>query len=278
MGKTKTKIIDDSITQDSKKSNQDNLVASLNKQLGIPETAKAKLQEKKQKKLETKPSEEILKKQRGKKYQKALGLVDRNRKYPLTEALDLIQKTSYTKFEGSVEMHINSTVKNLRGFISLPFSVKSRKLTILAFGKNAEQSEADIVGNEETIESLLKGQVGKNKSLSFDIILTTPEWMPMLAKVAKFLGPRGLMPSPKNGTITNDLKKAVAEIQKGKVEYKTDLNSQVMHLLVGKVNQPKDEITMNIKTLYSSIGKSKISKITLSASMGPGIKIDLASI
>src|SRR5581483_1843398 len=98
------------------------------------------------------------------------------------------------------------------------------------------------------------------------------EWMPKLARAARILGPRGMMPNPKNGTISDDLKKTVAELQGGKVEYKTESNGQVIHLGIGKVSQPVDKISSNVKMLYATIGKSKIKKITLSPTMGPGVK------
>jgi large subunit ribosomal protein L1 len=117
-------------------------------------------------------------------------------------------------------------------------------------------------------------EISKGK-YNFDVIVATPEWMPKLAKLAKFLGPRGLMPNPKSNTVTDDLAKAVEELQGGKVEYKTEKDGQVIHISLGKVKQDPNEIATNLKTLYIGIGKSRIKAVTLSATMGPGVKVDL---
>lgn len=197
--------------------------------------------------------------------------IDKDLIYKVAEAVEMAQKGSYSKFPGTVEAHINTNVKNIRGLVSLPHAA-GRKLTVLAFGKDAEDSGADMVGTEETIEEISKGKLG------FDVLVTTAEWMPKLAKAAKILGPRGMMPNPKSGTITDDLKKAVTEIQSGKVEYRTEANGQVIHVSIGKVTQPVEEIVSNIKVLYNIIGKSRIKKITLAPTMGPGVKVELSSI
>ena len=215
-------------------------------------------------------------KQRSKKYQEAKAKVDPQQKYPLNEAIKLVQEVSYSKFEGTLEAHLNTNAKNLRGLVSLPFLV-GKKLTILAFpstnsGQAADFGENVIPGNEETINDIVKGK------FNFDVVVTTPEWMPKLAKCAKILGPRGLMPNPKSGTITDNLAKTITELQGGKTEYKTESNGQVIHLSIGKVSQKEDEIGANIKTLVNTIGKSKIAKITLAPTMGPGVRIDLGSI
>lgn len=296
MGKTKTKIIDDSVkaevnpstnAQGRGKAPRDALAASLleelNKEYGevekkpekptpIKESEKSK-EESKLEKSKTKEAPKQAKvKPRSKKYQEVASLVDPNQKYKLTEAIELAKKTAYSKSKGTMEAHINTNFKNIRGLVSLPFA-SGKKLTILAFGKDAKDSGADFIGDEEKIAELEKG-----KGINFDVVVTTPEWMSKLAKVARVLGPKGLMPNPKNGTISDDLKKTVAELQGGKIEYKTEPNNQVIHLGVGKVDQPAEEIAANIKLLFSTIGKSKIKKITLSPTMGVGVKVDLASI
>ncbi len=210
-------------------------------------------------------------KPRGKKYLEVAEKVDRGMKYKALEAVELAQQTSYSKFTGAVEVHINTAAKNIRGLASLPFA-SGKKLTIVAFGKGAEESGADIVGTDEVLEEVMKSKI------NFDVMVTSPEWMPKLAKAARVLGPRGLMPSPKNGTISNDLAKTVAEIQSGKVEYKTEPNGQVIHMSVGKVDQSAEEIVNNLKALYNVLGKSRVKKMTVAATMGPGVKVDLASL
>lgn len=210
-------------------------------------------------------------KERSKKYLEALEKVEKSKLYPLEEAVEAAKTGSYSSFGGSLEVHLNTNVKNLRGLVSLPFA-SGKKLKILAFGKGAEESGADEVGTDEKLKEVEKGKI------DFDVLVTSPEWMPKFARLAKVLGPRGLMPNPKNGTISIDLKKAVAEIQAGKVEYKTQKDSQVIHLSIGKVSQPTDEVVQNIKVLFNSIGKTKTKKLVLSPSMGPGVKVDLGSI
>lgn len=305
MGKTKTKIIDDSlpaealakagqpkesasakatVDKESKNRPKDILAASLleqlNKEFGeVKEKVKSEEKIEKEKpsvakavegKKEAKKTKEKSK-PRGKKYQEVIALIDKNKKYPLKEAVELAQKTSYTKFNGTMEIHININVKAVRGFITLPF-VAGKKLKILSFGLSAAHSDDVIIGDDQTLEEISKGKV------NFDVVVTTPQWMPKLAKLAKVLGPKGLMPNPKNGTITENISKTVAELQAGKTEYKTESSGQVIHVAIGKANQPIEEIAANVKSLYSTIGKTKISKITISPTMGPGIKVDLASI
>lgn len=208
---------------------------------------------------------------RSKKYQAKIEEINRSKSYPLLEAIETAQKASYSAFEGTIEVHINTAVKNVRGLVSLPYA-SGKKLKILAFGKGAGESGADIIGDEDQVKEIERGKT------SFDVLVTTPEWMPKLAKAAKVLGPRGLMPNPKNGTITTDLKKAITEIQSGKVEYKTEKDGKVIHLGLGKVKQPKEEIASNIKLLLITIGKSKIKKVTLAPTMGPSIKLDVSSL
>ena len=210
-------------------------------------------------------------KPRSKKYLEAIKDLDRSKFYPLTEAVDLVKKVSYSKFDGTLEAHINTHTTGIRGLISLPYA-SGKKIRILAFGKGAEESGADIFGDDSTLDNISKGKI------EFDILITTPDWMPKMAKLAKILGPKGLMPNPKNGTITEDLIKSVESFQGGKTEYKTEPKVPVIHLAFGKLTQPNEELEANIKTLYQILGKSRISKITLSPTMGPGVKLDLSSI
>lgn len=210
-------------------------------------------------------------KYRSLKYKEAAEKVEKSKKYDINEALELAKQTSYSKFEGSLELHLNTNAKNIRGLVSLPFT-SGKKLKILAFGKGAEESGADIVGDDAKLNEIIRGIT------TFDVIVTTAEWMPKLARAAKILGPRGLMPSPKNGTITDNLKKAVEEIQSGKVEYKTEKNGKVIHITIGKTTQPTEEIAQNTKILFNAIGKTKIKKAVISPSMGMGVKVNLASV
>jgi len=282
MGKKKSVIIDDSVQEEVKKSPviKTDVVAeeeSTSEIAASPEaprndekvSTKTKKEDKKSKRATKKSA--ARKETRSVKYRKASEDVEKSKRYNVSEAVSKAQAGSYSKFAGTVELHVNTAQKNMRGLVSLPFAT-GRKLTVLAFGNGASESGADIVGTEEKIASIQKGKV------DFDVVVTTADWMPKLAKIAAILGPRGLMPNPKSGTITADLKKAVTDIQSGKVEFKTDRNAQVMHLSIGKTSQPSDEIVQNIKTLINSIGKTRIKKIVIAPTMGPGVKVDMSSL
>lgn len=210
---------------------------------------------------------------RSKKYKEAIEKVDRNINYPLLEAVELVKNTSFTTFPGTVELHLNSSLKGLRGLVTLPFSTgkKLRILVLAPAGTKLDEKEV-TVGDEASLEEISKGKV------DFDVIVAHPSFMPKLAPLAKILGPRGLMPNPKTGTVTENLDKAIEDLMGGKVEYKTEANGKVIHTGVGITSQPSEELSANVKALYTIVGKSKVQKITLSSTMGPGVKVDLASI
>lgn len=257
MGKTKITSIDDSENTETIKETET--------------SAPSETAEKKKSKASKASQKKGKAKYRSVKYKQSAEKVEKSKRYSITEAIDLAKQSSYSKFDGSLEIHLATNAKNIRGLVSLPFA-SGKKLKILAFGKGAEDSGADIVGDDDKLNEIIRGVTG------FDVIVTTAEWMPKLARATKVLGPRGLMPSPKNGTITTDLKKAVTEIQSGKVEYKTEKNGQAIHLTLGKVSQNTDEVFQNTKILFNAIGKTRIKKAVISPSMGMGIKVDLASI
>lgn len=313
MGKTKIKVIDaetEEVKKPTKKlGRQDELVEKLKAELEGVSAATTKKSEsqqpvipsptdsspestlsaanvaqndkikKSQKPGKVKPRSLSRAKSRGKKYQEISQDLDRSKTYLINEAVEMVKKLSYTKFTGTLEIHINTISAGIRGLVSLPF-VSGKKLQILAFppssktheGQAAKLKEEGVtIGDDSTIEEINKGKV------NFDLIITTPEWMPKLAKVAKILGPRGLMPNPKNGTITDDLKKAVESFQSGKIEYKTEQKAPVIHLGLGKLDQPTEQLQANIKTLLQTLGKTRVKKVTLSPTMGPSVKVDLAS-
>lgn len=286
-------------------SGRDSLVAKLQAELGIeekpqPEAKEITSESKTDQNIEdakTEPAEPQAEKKsavkvkkpgkakpRSKKYQAIIETANKDLKnedqddfdyksqsYKIPQAVSLVKKLSYSKFDGTLEAHINTAQKNIRGFLQLPFAA-GKKVRVLAFGKDADKSGADQIGTDEKIEEISKGKI------DFDIIVTTPEWMPKLAKVAKNLGPRGLMPNPKNGTISEDLKKAVESFQSGKSEFKTEAKAAVIHLSLGKLNQPDEELEANIKAALTTIGKSKLKKVTLAPTMGPSVKLDFSAI
>lgn len=272
MGKTKIKKIEEDITpviaNEAKQSDPEEIAASPSTNAQDPrndefQAKRAKTSNKKAKKGQIKF--------RSKKYKQAVENVEKNQRLPAMEAVIKAQSGSYSKFEGTIETHINTNSKNLRGLLNMPFA-RGKKLRILAFGSDAEKSGAELIRTDEKITEIEKGKI------DFDIMVTTPQWMPKLAKTAKILGPRGLMPNPKNGTISENLEKTVAELQGGKTEYKTEANGQVIHLSVGKVSQKPEEIIANLKVIYNTIGRSKIQKISLSPTMGPSVKVDLSTL
>ena len=263
MGKTKIKTIDDSqLVVEAKSKPKDELVEKLKAELGIENAEKP---------TQPEPVKVASSQKRSKKYLEASKDLDRNRTYPLPEALDMVKKMSYAKFNGTLEAHINTAQTGIRGLASLPYA-SGKKLRILVFAPSQPQLEGVILGSDAIIEEISKSHI------NFDLIIATPEWMSKLAKVAKILGPKGLMPNPKNGTITDDLKKTVESFQAGKTEYKTEPKAPIIHLALGKLSQPNEELEANIKVLIASLGKTKIKKITLSPTMGPGVKLDLTSI
>ena len=228
-------------------------------------------------------------KKKSKKYVEALGKLEKGKSYPLEEAVKLVKETSISKFDGSIELAVRlnlDTRKNdqqLRGAIVLPHGTgKSKKVLVLAKGdaaKAAEEAGADFVGAAELIT-----KIEKENWFEFDVIIATPEMMPLLGKLGKVLGPKGLMPNPKTGTVTMDTKKAVEDVKKGRVEYRTDSYANV-HALVGKASFTESDLVDNIKAFMNVIIKSKpqaakgtyLKNVSLSSTMGPGIKVDLDS-
>lgn len=216
------------------------------------------------------PEEKVARKPkiRGKKYQKAAKLIDAAKLYPPDQALELAKKTSISSFDGAVEAHVNLFAKFTGVKFALAFPRNAgKKPVILAFGKGAKKAGADIEGNEKTIEKIANG------FKDFTVVLANPEWMGKLAKVAKFLGPRGLMPNPKTGTMTENLKEAIKKFKSDKVTLVTEKKAPIIHTVLGKVSWPKKDLRENLEALINAVEKTKIKSLTLCASMGPGIKV-----
>lgn len=227
---------------------------------------------------------------KGKKYLEALNKVDKSKLYTLDEAVKLVKETSVSMFDSSVEIAVRLNLdtrksdQQLRGAIVLPSGTgKEKKVLVIAKGDNAKlarEAGADFVGDTDMLE-----KIEKENWLDFDVMIATPDMMPLLGKLGKVLGPKGLMPNPKTGTVTTDVKKAVNDVKKGRVEYKTDSYGNV-HALVGKVSFTEDQLKENIKAFMNIIIKSKpsvvkgvyVKNISLSTTMGPGIKLDVNSL
>ena len=215
--------------------------------------------------------------------------IEKNKLYSVEEAVKLVKETSNSKFDATVEvaMNLNLDVKKadqqLRGAVVLPHGTgKSKKILVLTKGEGAKAAKelgADYVGDVDMIT-----KIEKENWFDFDVIIATPDMMPMLGKIGKLLGPKGLMPNPKTGTVTNDVAKAVEETKKGKVNYRTDSFGNV-HGIVGKVSFDDDKLVENLKAFVEAIMKVKpstvkgtyVKNISISSTMGPGVKLDLNS-
>lgn len=227
---------------------------------------------------------------KGKKYVEAASKIEKNKTYTKEEAIKLVKETSVTKFDSSVEisMRLNLDTKKadqqLRGAIVLPNGTgKTKKVLVLAKGPKATEAKeagADFVGDVDMIE-----KIEKENWFEFDTLIATPDMMPALGKIGKILGPKGLMPNPKTGTVTLDVKKAVEDVKKGRVEYRTDTYGNVQ-ALIGKVSFTNDALLENLNAFVNVIVKAKpsvvkgayIKNVTISSTMGPGIKLDLTDL
>ena len=226
---------------------------------------------------------------KGKKYAEVAKLVEKNKLYTLEEAVSLVKKTSYAKFDSSVELAMNLNLdtkkadQQLRGTICLPHGTgKTKRILVIAKGdkaKDAKEAGADYVGDVDLLE-----KIEKENWFEFDVLIATPDMMPQLGKLGKVLGPKGLMPNPKTGTVTLDVAKAVNEVKQGRIEYRTDSYGNV-HVIVGKVSFEDNKLMENIKEFVKLIQRTKpsvvkgtyVKNISISATMGPGIKIDVNS-
>ncbi len=221
----------------------------------------------------------------GKKYQDALKLVDQNKLYKPEEALELVKKTSTTKFDAAVEIHCHlgidpaKNTEQVRSNVSFPHGTgKTKRVAAFVgpnFEKQAEEAGADLVGSERLIE-----EIASSGKINFDVAIATPDMMPRLAKIAKILGPKGLMPNPKSDTITTDLKKTIGELKKGKVNFKND-NTGNVHIAIGRVSFETSKLLENFEKFMDSLRRAKpssskgifVRSCTISATMGPAIHI-----
>jgi len=213
----------------------------------------------------------------------------KNRVYAnLEEAIDVLKQTATTKFIESVELHANLNIdpkyadQQLRTTVTLPHGIgKQLKIAVLTNEENFDEARtagANLIGNEELIENIIKGNI------EFDLLITTPNMMPKLAKLGRVLGPKGLMPSPKSGTVSSTLHETITEFKKGKFEYKAD-KTGIVHISFGKSDFAKNQLVENLQALYNSIEKNRPSGVKgkyfkslfICTTMGPSIKLDLNS-
>ena len=221
-----------------------------------------------------------------KRYAESSKLVDKNKEYEIKEALDLIEKMPKAKFDETVELHVKLGVdskhadQQVRGTVVLPNGTgKTQKVLVFAKGQKAEEAEkagADFVGAEELIP-----KIQNENWFDYDVIVATPDMMGVVGRLGKVLGPKGLMPNPKSGTVTMDVTKAINEIKSGKVEYRLD-KTNIIHLGFGKVSFGADKLAENYETIMNAIIKAKpaaakgqyIKSVSVTTTMGPGIFIN----
>ena len=224
-------------------------------------------------------------KKRGKNYQEAMKLVDRNKTYDINEAIALLKQASKAKFDETVEVAFRLGVdpkhadQNIRGAVVLPHGTgRTQRVLVFAKGekvKEAEAAGADFIADEDIIAKINDGW------FDFDVIVATPDMMAEVGKLGRVLGPKGLMPNPKTGTVTFEVEKAVNEIKAGKIEYRVDKSAN-LHAPIGKVSFEDEKLVENFKTLVETIVKAKpqsskgtyIRNLVVTSTMGPGVKID----
>ncbi|MGP1608511.1 MAG: 50S ribosomal protein L1 [Clostridium sp.] len=222
---------------------------------------------------------------RSKAYKQALEMIEKNKYYEIDEALELITKLPKKKFDETVELHVKLGVdsrnadQQVRGTVVLPNGTgKEVRVLVIAKGekaKEAEEAGADFVGAEEIVT-----KIQNENWFEYDVIVTTPDMMGLVGRIGKLLGPKGLMPNPKSGTITMDVKKAISDIKAGKVEYRLD-KTNIAHLVIGKVSFGKEKLKENYETIMAALLKAKPAAakgqyfrgISVATSMSPGIRV-----
>ncbi|PKR83101.1 50S ribosomal protein L1 [Heyndrickxia camelliae] len=225
---------------------------------------------------------------KGKKYVEALKLVDRSKLYDVNEAVELVKKTSYAKFDATVEVAFRLGLdpkkadQQIRGAVVLPNGTgKTQRVLVFAKGEKAKEAEAagaDYVGDTDYINKINQGW------FEFDVIVATPDMMGEVGKLGRVLGPKGLMPNPKTGTVTFDVTKAINEIKAGKVEYRLD-KAGIIHVPVGKVSFDTNKLAENFTTVFETLVKAKpaaakgtyMKSVSVTSTMGPGVKVDPSS-
>ena len=226
----------------------------------------------------------------GKKYADSLKAYDRSKAYDVDEAMGLVVETAKAKFDETIELHVRLGVdprqadQQVRGVLVLPNGTgKTKRVLVIAKGEKADiaqQAGADYVGAEEMV-----AKIQNENWFDFDVVITTPDMMGVVGRIGKVLGPKGLMPNPKSGTVTPDVAKAIAEVKAGKVEYRLD-KTAIIHCPIGKKSFGKEKLAENFNALMDAIVKAKpaaakgqyIKSVAVSSTMGPGIKVNFNKI
>jgi len=227
---------------------------------------------------------------RGKKYQEAAKLIERGNLYDKAEAISLVKKSAVAKFDETIEAHIRTGCdgrhadQQIRGAVVLPHGT-GKKVRILVFAKDAKAEEAKAAGADYVGAEDLIPRIQNEGWFEFDVVVATPDMMGVVGRIGRVLGPKGLMPNPKAGTVTMDVTKAVNEIKAGKIEYRLD-KTNIIHVPVGKASFTEEQLADNFQTLMDAINKAKpaavkgqyLKSVTLTSTMGPGVKINPAKL
>jgi large subunit ribosomal protein L1 len=223
---------------------------------------------------------------KGKRYAEAAKLVDRTATYEVAEAIDLVKKSASAKFDETVEAHIRLGVdgrhadQQVRGAVVLPHGT-GKSVKVLVFAKGAKAEEAEAAGAEYVGAEELLPRIQKDGWLDFDVVVATPDMMGVVGRLGRILGPKGLMPNPKAGTVTMDVTKAVNDIKAGKIEYRLD-KTNIIHVPIGKASFTEEQLADNFQTLIDAVIKAKpaaakgqyLRSVTITSTMGPGIKLN----
>ncbi len=223
---------------------------------------------------------------RGKKYAEAVKLIERDKQYEVADAVSLIKKTATAKFDETVEAHIRLGVdgrhadQQVRGAVVLPHGT-GKKVRVLVFAKGDKVAEAEAAGADHVGGDELIPKIQNDGWLDFDVVVATPDMMGVVGRLGRVLGPKGLMPNPKAGTVTMDVTKAVNDIKAGKIEYRLD-KTNIIHVPVGKASFTEEQLAENINTLMGAIVKAKpasakgqyLKSVTVASTMGPGIHLN----
>ena len=227
---------------------------------------------------------------RGKKYQEAAKLIERGNLYDKAEAISLVKKSAVAKFDETIEAHIRTGCdgrhadQQIRGAVVLPHGT-GKKVRILVFAKDAKAEEAKAAGADYVGAEDLIPRIQNEGWFEFDVVVATPDMMGVVGRLGRVLGPKGLMPNPKAGTVTMDVTKAVNEIKAGKIEYRLD-KTNIIHVPIGKASFTEEQLADNFQTLIDAINKAKpaavkgqyLKSVTLTSTMGPGVKINPAKL
>ena len=223
---------------------------------------------------------------KGKKYAEAAKAVDRSTLYEVSDAIALVKKTAVAKFDETIEAHIRTGCdgrhadQQIRGAVVLPHGT-GKTVRVLVFAKNAKADEATAAGADYVGAEELVPKIQKEGWLDFDVVVATPDMMGVVGRLGRILGPKGLMPNPKAGTVTMDVAKAIADIKAGKIEYRLD-KTNIIHCPIGKASFTQEQLTENFQTLMEAIIKARpsavkgqfLKSVTLASTMGPGVKLN----